>query len=380
MDLDLLYPEVADLRRRARRRLPHFAWEYLDSATGDESTRARNEAALDAVTLNTAIFGGKIEPDFTTTLMGREQALPFGMAPVGMSGLIWRNAEPILARLADETGIPYGLSTVATRTPEELAQHIGNQGWFQLYPPGDGEIRRDLLKRAKDSGFHTLILTVDVPVASRRERQRRARLSNPMRITPRVLAEVAMRPAWALAMSTNGIPKLATLEKYAKVDANLPSTAHVGYLLRTAPDWGYLDVLRTEWDGKLVVKGVTDAADAKACEKAGADAVWVTNHSGRQFAAGRATADFLPEVRAATKLPVIFDSGVRSGTDILRAIALGADFVMLGKAFHYGLAAFGAKGAAHVVHILREQMIADMGQMGISKPVQARDRLPSLAK
>ena len=135
-------------------------------------------------------------------------------------------------------------------------------------------------------------------------------------------------------------------------------------------------MLRSEWDGKLVVKGVTDAADARACDKAGADAVWVTNHSGRQFAAGRATLDFLPEVRAATTLPVIFDSGVRSGTDILRAIALGADFVMLGKAFHYGMAAFGAKGAAHVVHILREQMIADMGQMGISKPVQARDRLP----
>lgn len=376
MDLDLLYPEVADLRRRAKRRLPHFAWEYLDSATGDEATKTRNEAALDAVTLNTAIFGGKIEPDFTTTLMGRDQALPFGMAPVGMSGLIWRDAEFKLAALAAKTGIPYGLSTVATRTPEELAPHIGNQGWFQLYPPGDGEIRRDLLKRAKDSGFHTLILTVDVPVASRRERQRRARLSNPMRITPRVLAEVAMRPAWALAMVTNGIPKLATLEKYAKVDANLPSTAHIGYLLRTAPDWAYLDVLRSEWDGKLVVKGVTDAADARACDKAGADAVWVTNHSGRQFAAGRATLDFLPEVRAATTLPVIFDSGVRSGTDILRAIALGADFVMLGKAFHYGMAAFGAKGAAHVVHILREQMIADMGQMGISKPVQARDRLP----
>jgi L-lactate dehydrogenase (cytochrome) len=376
MDLDLLYPEVADLRRRAKRRLPHFAWEYLDSATGDEATKTRNEAALDAVTLNTAIFGGKIEPDFTTTLMGRDQTLPFGMAPVGMSGLIWRDAEFKLAALAAKTGIPYGLSTVATRTPEELAPHIGNQGWFQLYPPGDGEIRRDLLKRAKDSGFHTLILTVDVPVASRRERQRRARLSNPMRITPRVLAEVAMRPAWALAMVTNGIPKLATLEKYAKVDANLPSTAHIGYLLRTAPDWAYLDVLRSEWDGKLVVKGVTDAADARACDKAGADAVWVTNHSGRQFAAGRATLDFLPEVRAATTLPVIFDSGVRSGTDILRAIALGADFVMLGKAFHYGMAAFGAKGAAHVVHILREQMIADMGQMGISKPVQARDRLP----
>lgn len=376
MDLDLLYPEVADLRRRAKRRLPHFAWEYLDSATGDESTKSRNEAALDAVTLNTAIFGGEIEPDFKTTLMGKEQALPFGMAPVGMSGLMWREAELKLAALAVKSGIPYGLSCVATRTPEELAPHIGDQGWFQLYPPGDKDIRQDLLNRAKAAGFSTLILTVDVPVASRRERQRRARLSNPMRITPRVLAEVAMRPAWAMAMATNGIPKLATLEKYAKVDANLPSTAHVGYLLRTAPDWGYLDVLRDEWDGKLVVKGVTDGLDAERCDKAGVDAVWVTNHSGRQFAAGRASLDFLPEVRAATKLPVIFDSGVRSGTDILRAIALGADFVMLGKAFHYGIAAFGAKGAAHVVHILKEQMIADMGQMGISRPVQARERLP----
>jgi len=376
MDLDLLYPEVADLRARARRRLPHFAWEYLDSATGDEGTAHRNTAALDAVTLNTAIFGGEVTPDLTTRLMGRDQALPFGIAPVGMSGLIWRDAEPILAQLADESGIPYCLSTVATRTLEDLAPHIGNQGWFQLYPPGDGDIRRDLLKRAKDSGFHTLILTVDVPVASRRERQRRARLSNPMRINPRVLAQVAMRPAWALAMATYGIPRLATLEKYARVDANLPSTAHIGYLLRTAPDWDYLDAVRTEWDGKLVVKGVTSADDASACEQAGVDAVWVSNHAGRQFAAARASLDLLPEVRTATGLPVIFDSGARSGTDILRAIALGADFVMLGKAFHYGLAAFGARGATHVVHILREQLIADMGQLGISRPTQARDRLP----
>jgi L-lactate dehydrogenase (cytochrome) len=376
MDLDTTHPALADLARTARRRLPRFVWEYLDSGTGADAARDRNRAALDRVTLVPAALAGHAPPDLSVTLMGRRQALPFGFAPVGMSGLIRPGAERILARLAAAEGIPYCLSTVAADTPERVGPKAGEQGWFQLYAPGDEGIRRDLLARAAVSGFHTLVLTADVPVASRRERQRRARLTNPMRITPRTVWQAATCPGWAAATLGAGIPRLRTLERYADASAARGATAHIGYMLRTAPDRAMLAAIRAEWPGRLVVKGVLDPAVARAAADAGADAIWVSNHGGRQFDASPAGVDMLPAIRAAVPgLPLICDGGIASGTDILRMLACGADFVMLGRAIHWGLAAFGAAGAAHVVHVLREGLKADLGQLGRASLAGLADRL-----
>jgi L-lactate dehydrogenase (cytochrome) len=294
-----------------------------------------------------------------------------------MSGLIWPDAERLLARCAVESGIPYCLSTVASRTPEEVGPSAGDRGWFQLYPPRDPGILSDMLARVRNAGFHTLVLTADVPVASRRERQRRGGLTQPPRLTPRLMLQTASCPAWALGTLRQGMPRMRFVESYSDVKGALPSTAHVGYLLRTSPDWDYFRRLRDAWDGPLLVKGVLHGPDAKALVSEGADGVWVSNHAGRQFEAAPASLDALPEVRAAVgpEVPVIFDSGIASGTDILRAMALGADFVMLGRAFHYGLAAFGAAGAAQVVHILTEGLRADMGQLGLTRPAEASARL-----
>jgi len=368
MDLDHHFPSLLDLRDRARRRLPRFVWEYLDSGTGDERAVARAIAALDAVTLTPRALSGAPKPDLSVNMMGRTYPLPFGFAPVGMSGLVWPDAEGILARSAAAHSIPYGLSTVAAQTPEDLAHHIGDQGWFQLYAPGQQEIRRDMLKRARDAGFHTLILTADVPVPSRRERLHRAGVTNPMRLTPRVLAQVALAPAWALATARHGIPTLKTLEKYGDTKTARSGTEHIGYQLRTAPDWAYLDTLRREWEGPLVVKGVSHPEDAARIAKV-ADAVWVSAHGGRQFDAGPAPVDILPAIRAAVgaDYPLIADGAVRTGTDVLRLISRGADFVMLGRAPHWGLAAFGAAGVDHVVHVLRAGLVADMGQLGLAR-------------
>jgi len=367
MDLDHHFPSLHDLRDRARRRLPRFVWEYLDSGTGDEGAVARAITALDVVNLTPRALSGAPKPDLSVTMMGRTYPLPFGFAPVGMSGLVWPDAEGILARAAVAHGIPFGLSTVAAQTPEMLAPHIGTQGWFQLYAPGQPEIRRDMLKRARDAGFHTLILTADVPVPSRRERLHRAGVTNPMRLTPSVLAQVAMAPHWALATARHGVPSLKTLEKYGDTKTARSGTEHIGYQLRTAPDWDYLNILRDEWDGPLVVKGVLHPGDAARIAQV-ADAVWVSAHGGRQFDAAPAPVTVLPAIRAAVgpDYPVIADGAVRSGTDILRLVAEGADFVMLGRAPHWGLAAFGAAGVDHVVHVLRAGLIADMGQLGIA--------------
>jgi L-lactate dehydrogenase (cytochrome) len=377
MSRDTQFLDLSDFKRRARARLPHFVWEYLDSGTGHEQAKARNRAALDAVQLMPSVLHGEVACDTAIKLLGQRYALPVGMAPVGMSGLIWPDAEHHLARAAARIGLPFCLSTVAAQTPEAIGPHLNSKGWFQLYPPRDPEIRTDLLKRARDSGFSTLVLTVDVPVASRRERQIRSGLTQPPRLTPRLLAQVARRPAWALAMARQGMPRMRTLDPYIDgAQKNLPPTAHVGYLLRTAPDWSYLDWLRTHWDGPLVVKGVLDPRDAPRLQAAGVDALWVSNHAGRQFDAAPPTIQMLPQLRAATDLPLIFDSGAEGGLDILRAFALGADMVMMGRAWHYALAALGAEGPEVLADVLAKDLAANMGQLGVGKLSEMPGRLP----
>ena len=364
MDLNQRFPAIADLKARARARIPHFVWEYLDSATGSEATLRRNRAKLDDVLLRPSILHGEFTPDLTTELFGQSFPLPFGVSPVGMSGLIWPDAERLLAAAAGKAGLPYSMSTVASQTPEFVAPVLGAHGWFQMYPPRDPEIRKDMLKRARAAGFSALILTADVPVASRRERQTRSGLTQPPKLTPQLFAQVAVRPAWALGTLRMGMPRMRLMDGYADTKVSLSSTAHIGYLLRTSPDWDYLKALRDAWEGPLIVKGVLNPDDAARLQDEGADAIWVSNHAGRQFDAAPATIEVLPAIRAATTLPVIFDSGVEGGLDILRAIALGADFVMLGRAWHYALGALGAEGPAHLVDILAKDMTANMGQIG----------------
>ena len=375
MDLHSRYPGLDDLKARARARLPKFVWEYLDSGTGQEATKTRNRLALDRIGFRPSILHGEQSPELSTRLLGHDFPLPFGVAPIGMSGLIWPDAEGILARQAAASGLPYCLSNVATQSPEDLAPHLGPHGWFQIYPPRDAGIRADLVKRVKDAGFSAMVMTVDVPVASRRERQTRSGLTSPPRLTPRLMAQVAMRPAWALANAGRGLPRMRTMQKYMDDSVKLPSNAHIGYLLRTSPDMDYVRWMRDAWDGPLLIKGVLRGEDAAPLEEIGVDALWVSNHAGRQFDGSPATIEALPEVRAACGLPILFDSGVESGLDILRALALGADFVMLGRGFHFALAALGEAGPAHLIDVLTKDMEANMGQLGAER---LRDLPPAI--
>ncbi|MDQ2093458.1 alpha-hydroxy acid oxidase [Rhodalgimonas zhirmunskyi] len=375
MDLMTKYPAVTDLQKRARARIPHFAYEYLVSGTGAEATTRRNRTALDQVQFMPAILRGPQTPDLSVQLFGETLPLPFGIAPVGLSGIMWPDAEYILAQAAAREGIPYSLSTVAAQTPEHVAPVLGKHSWFQLYPPKSPEIRRDMLKRARDAGFTGVAITVDVPVASRRERQTRSGLTHPPRMTPRILWQIARRPAWALATAKTGAPRMRTLDKYVTDQPNLPPTEHIGYLLRTSPDMDYIRAIRADWDGHLMIKGVMDPEDAKSLENEGVDAIWLSNHAGRQFDASPATIEVLPEMRRATSLPIIFDSGVEGGLDILRALALGADFVMLGRAWQYAVGALGPDGPAHLAAILRNDLISNMGQLGVEKFADLQSRL-----
>ncbi|MEX1235182.1 MAG: alpha-hydroxy acid oxidase [Roseovarius sp.] len=364
MSHDTSYPAISDLKARARARLPRFVWEYLDSGTGTERARRAGFEALQEIEMMPSILHGEFTPDLGTTLFDRAHPLPFGIGPVGMSGLVWPDAERHLARAAAAARLPYTLSTVAAQTPEDIGPLFGEDAWFQLYPPRDEGIRLDMLKRARDAGFKVLVLTVDVPVASRRERQTRSGLTQPPRLTPRLMAQVALRPAWALGMARMGLPRMRMIDGYAGDTSGLPSTAHAGYLLRTSPDAAYLDWLRAHWDGPLVVKGVLDPADVLMLEAAGVDGIWISNHGGRQFDGAPASARQLPLIRKATRLPLIFDGGITGGLDILRALALGADFVMMARPWHYALAALGPEGLPYLVRLLSADMSANMGQLG----------------
>lgn len=375
MELDLSHPSIEDLRRKAQKRIPRFAFEYLDSATGRELGAKVNRDALDAIGFMPSVLCGRTKANLQAKLLGKTYDLPFGIAPVGMSGLMWAGAERMLAQAAVAHNIPFSLSSVAVASPEDVALHIGQNGWFQHYPVKSADLRRKMLPRIKAAGFHTLIITVDVPEESRRERQRRANLTVPPKADLRTLTEMAVRPAWCLAQLREGImPRMRFFDDYVP-QRGRESFTHAGALIRGIPDWQYLEELRAEWDGHLIVKGVLRPEDAKRMVEIGADCIWVSNHGGRQFEAGPAVIDQLPKIRAAVgkDVPLIYDSGVAWGLDVMRALAKGADFVMVGRAFQYAVAAFGRKGIDHLVHILKADITANMSQLGL----EDLDQLPS---
>lgn len=378
MDHDLKFPAISDLRQRARKRIPNFAFEYLDSATGTELGLVRNREALDAILFMPSVLNGQTDPDFQTEFMGDTYSLPIGMAPVGMSGMVWPGAERKLASAAFKKRVPFCLSTVAAALPEDVGPHAGDMGWFQLYPPADPEIRRDMLKRAKNAGFRKLVITLDVPGESRRERQRRAAISMPPKLTPGMILSMVLHPVWSLLMAIEGPPSVKLPESYVdRSKGKAHAFTHAGRIIRGYPDWDYFSALRDEWEGDLIAKGVTDPEEATRLRERGADAIWVSNHSARQFEAGPASIDLLPPIRAAVgdDCPVIFDSGVSCGLDVMRALALGADMVFMARAFHYALAALGEPGIPHLFHILEEDIKANMAQIGAGTLADIKEHL-----
>ena len=351
-----------EARALARRRLPRLVFDYIDGAVGKEHAAARNLEALDARQLMPRVLAPAEQSSLGKTFLGQTLALPFGIAPMGMCNLAWPGADQLLAAEAVRRGMPHGVSTAASSTLEAMAKQAGTLAWFQLYVTGTLEAAWGLVDRAKAAGYQVLILTVDVPRVAPRPRDVRNGFTMPFHIGPRQFMDFALHPHWSLASLFHGMPGPANFD-------NAPGGKGFDrHASRAGANWAFLDELRRRWDGQLIVKGVLSPDDAKRIQAAGADAIYVSNHGGRQLDSAPPAIKALARVRAAVgpDFPLVFDSGVRSGEDIPKAMACGADLVMLGRPLLYALGADGARGLASLLDALVTELGVAMAQLGLA--------------
>ena len=353
---------VEDARRLAKRRQPRIVFDFIDGAALDERAMALNRSSLASVRLQPRVLRDVSQRDLGATVLGQEFSLPFGVAPMGMAGLAWPGTDAALAKAAIEFGFPLCTSTAASMALETTRGIAGNHAWFQLYVGASRDSSLMFVRRARDAGYETLLLTVDGPQLSRRIREIRNGFTVPFRIGTRQFLDFATHPRWSISMLASGIPSLANNRRAD------PHGHFVRGVDRSGADWDFLHRLRKEWPGKLVVKGVMNSDDAARIREAGADGIYVSNHGGRQLDSAPSSISALPGIRKTVgpDYPLLFDSGVRGGEDIVKAYALGADFVFLGRPFLYALGAGGEAGLKAIIRILSEEVSLAMAQIGVT--------------
>lgn len=374
------FPDSNSLRTQAKKRMPAFAFEYLEGGCIDEIGLHRNANELQDVRLRSQLLTPSVTPDTSVELFGDTYAAPFGVAPVGLQGLMWPNAPEILAKAAAKQNIPYVLSTVSSSSLERIAEVSEGKAWFQLYNPTNDDTRADLLKRIKAAGYKNIMVTVDVPTFGYRVNDIKNGLSMPPKMNLKNIIEMLKNPAWLLATAKAGEPQMETLKPY--MPPGMPADQLASFMNTTVMgpvDAEALQVLRDKWDGNLIIKGVVNAEDVAKAVAVGADGVVLSNHGARQLDCGESSIAGLQQLQGQykDKIKLLFDSGVRSGTDVAAAMASGADFTFLGRTFVYAVAALGEKGGEHAINMLLKQYIQVLSQL---KCAHSRDLPQFLAK
>jgi L-lactate dehydrogenase (cytochrome) len=364
---------VGDFRARAKARLPHFLFEYVDGGSYDEVTLQRNVEDLRAVALRQRVMRDVSALNLSTTLFGQRWSLPVGLGPVGMAGMYARRGEVQAARAAAAAGIPFALSTLSICSVREIAGALKSPFWLQLYMIKDRAFLADMLAIGREAGCSALLLTVDLPVSGSRYRDVRSGLSVPAGLGAsfRRFCQSALKPSWAWQVGLHGRPhSLGNLEPVLGARTGLED--YFGWIADNfdpSITWADLAWVRAQWPGPIVVKGILDPDDARAAVEHGADGIVVSNHGGRQLDGALSTAAALPGIAEAVagRTHVLVDGGVRSGLDVVRMLALGADFVLLGRAWAYALAADGERGVGQMLKLLEAEIGVAMALTGVTR-------------
>jgi len=367
---DPRFPSVEDLRKKARQKIPGFAFDYLDGGCNEEINLRKNTDEIRAVELIPQYLAAHSGSDLKTELFGHVYDAPFGIAPVGLQGLIWPNSPAILAKAAFDYNIPFMLSTVSTASIEEISEITEGRAWFQLYHPAENDLRDKIIQRAAAAGCPVLVILADVPTFGYRNKEIKNGLAMPPRMTLHNILQIMGRPEWAMRTLIHGQPSFKILKPYMPSGMNMH---HLGLFMNKTFN-GRLNEerikpIRDMWKGKLVLKGVACSEDAEKAIRLGLDGIIISNHGGRQLDAGQSTIavlkDLAPKYR--DKIKIMMDSGMRSGPDVARALACGAEFTFMGRTFMYGAAALGRKGGNHTISIVKRQLQQVMEQVCCAK-------------
>ena len=373
-------PSIDHLRERARRRVPRFAFEYLEGGCFSNLNLRRNTDEIRDVRLVPRYVQDYPGSDLRTEILGITCEAPFGVAPIGLQGLVWPRATEILAAAAHRHGLPFILSTVATASIETVATLTEGRAWFQLYHPAEETLRDQLVERARSAGLPVLVILADTPTFAWRPKEIRNGLSIPPRMTLRNILQMCLRPRWAFGQLAAGAPRFATMQPYLPKGLNMK---HLGLFMnrtfsgRLNPD--RIAALRDRWPGKLIVKGVVSPEDAETVLRLGVDGFIVSNHGGRQLDAGQST---IVPLRALARefghrTTIMMDSGARSGPDVACAMACGARFVFMGRSWMYGVAALGTRGGDHTMIMMKRQFRQVMEQIGCARTADLPQHLAS---
>ena len=366
---------IADLRELARQRVPRAFFEYLDGGSYDEITLRRNRADFEAIRFRQRVLVDVSKQDTGTTILGVPAKLPLVIAPTGMAGFVHGDGEMLAAQAAEAAGIPFCLSTVSVCSIEDVRGATRTPFWFQLYVMKDRGYTDELMDRAAAAGCSALMMTVDIPVGALRRRDAKNGLSVPPRLTLRNVLDVASKPRWLWSLARARRREFGNMTAAVARAGGMPFAQFVQSQFDASVTWKDLERVRERWKGKLVVKGILDADDARRVAALGADALVVSNHGGRQLDGAASSISMLPSVVDAVQggCEVLLDSGVRSGQDILKAVALGARGVLIGRAFLYGLGAQGRQGVATALDILARELAVSLALTGCNE-VRAVDR------